>query len=110
MGRPEHPVSQFVLGLFDRVLEQRPEEFLEPPGPVELSLGVGVPDRVERPGLPVGQVLRVLQYRVSDAAQALRLLPVAGAPGLVPQAFPDPVERVGHPGDDVEPVECVLSS
>ena len=25
--------------------------------------------------------------------------------GLVPQPFPDPVQRVGHPGDDVERVQ-----
>ena len=97
--------SGLALGLFDRVPEQRPEEFLDPPRAVELSRGVGVPDRVERLLLPVGQVLRVLQHGVPDAAQALRLLPVTVAPGLVPQSFPDLVERVAHPRDDVEPVQ-----
>ena len=108
VGRPEHPVVQFVLGLFDRVPEQRAQEFLEPPRPVRLAPGVRVRETVERLGLPAGQVLRVLQYRVSDAAQALRRLPVAVAPGLVPQSFPDLVERVGHPRDDVEPVQYAL--
>ena len=105
VGRPEHPVVRFAPGLFDRVPEQRPEEFLEPPRAVELSRGVGVPDRVERLLLPVGQVLRILQHRVPDTAQALRLLPVAVAARLVPQSFPDPVERVAHPRDDAQPVQ-----
>ena len=74
------------------------------PGAVELALGVRVPDGAERRELPVRQVAGVLQHGVLDAAHALRGILVAVAARLVPQAFPDLVERVGHPGDDAEAV------
>ena len=105
MGRPEHPAVQFRRGLADRVLEQGAQEFLEPPCAVELALGVRVPQAFERLLLSVGQVAGVLQDGVSDAAHALRGILVPIVPRLVPQAFPDLVERVAHPGDDVEPVQ-----
>ena len=105
MGCPEHPAVQFGRGLFDRVLEQGTQEFLELPGAVELAFGIRVPDGFERRGLSVGQVAGVLQYDVLDAAHAFRYLFVSFASRLVPEAFADPVERVRHPGDDVEAVE-----
>ena len=105
---PEHPVVQLAPGLFDRVLEQGPQQFLELPGAVELGLGVRVPDAVERVVLLAGQVVRVLQDRVLGAAHALRGLLVAVVPRLVPQAFADLVERAGHPADDVEAVQYAL--
>ena len=79
MRGPEHPVSQLAPGLFGRVLGQGPQWLLELLGAVELALGVRVPQRVERFGLPVGQIAGVLQYRVFDAAHALDgfLVPVA---------------------------------
>lgn len=105
MGRPEHPMVQFRRGLVDRVLEQGAQEFLELPCAVELALGVRVPQVPERLGLFVGQLVGVLQDGVFDAAHALRGLLVAVATRLVPQASPDFVERAGHPGDDVGPVQ-----
>jgi len=72
---------------------------------VELPLGIRVPQAFERLGLPAGQVVGVLQYDVLDAAHAFRYLFVSFASRLVPEAFADPVERVRHPGDDVEAVE-----
>ena len=108
MGRPEHPVFQLFPGLSDGVFEQVAQEFLEPPGAVELPLGVRVPQRREGFVLPFGQVVGVLRYGVFDAAHAPGRLLVAVASRLVPQAFPDLVERVAHPADDVEPVEHAL--
>ena len=105
MGRPEHPAVQFRRGLADRVLEQGAQEFPEPPCAVELPLGVRVPQAFERLLLSVGQVAGVLQDGVSDAAHALRGILAPIVPRLVPQAFPGLVERVAHPGDDVEPVQ-----
>ena len=102
-GRPEHPMVQFRLGLVDRMPEQGPQQFPELPCTVEPALGIRVPQRVERFGLPVGQIAGVLQYRVFDAAHALRGLLIAVAARLVPQALADLVERVAHPADDVEP-------
>ena len=96
---------QFSACLVEGVFEQGAQQFLELPGAVELAFGVRVPQRVERLGLSAGQVVGVLQDRVFDAAHALGRLLVAFVARLVPQAFPDPVERVGHPGDDVEAVE-----
>lgn len=89
MGRPEHPAVQFRRGLVDRVLEQDAQQFLEPSGAVELAPRAGVPDGVERCGLSVRQVAGVLQYGVPVAAHAPGRLPVAAAPRLVSQAFPD---------------------
>ena len=108
MGRPEHPVLELRGGLSDGVSEQGAQELLELPCAVELALRVRVPQRVERLGLPSGEPVGVLQDRVFDAAHALRGLVVAVASGLVPQAFPDLVERAGHPADDVEAVEHAL--
>lgn len=105
VGCPERPVVQFSRGLFGRVSEQGTQEFLELPGAVELAFGIRVPDGFERRGLPVGQVAGVLQYGVLDAAHAFRCLFVSFASRLVPEAFADLVERVRHPGDDVEAVE-----
>ena len=105
VGRPEHPTVQFRRGLADGVFEQGAQEFLGLPCAVELALGVRVPQVLERLLLSAGQVAGVLQDGVSDAAHALHGLLVAVAPRLVPQAFPDLVERVGHPGDDVEAVQ-----
>ena len=105
VGRPEHPTVQFRRGLADRVLEQGAQEFLELPCAVELSPGIRASDVLERLGLSAGQVAGVLQDGVLDAAHALHGLLVPVAPRLVPQAFADLVERVGHPGDDVEPVQ-----
>lgn len=85
-----------------------PKEFLELPGAVELSPGTRVGERGEGRGLAFGQVAGVLEHGVFDAAHRLRPLLVLPAPGLVPQPFPDPVQRVGHPGDDVERVEHAL--
>lgn len=108
MGRPEHPMPELRCGLSDGVPEQVPQQFLELPGAVELSLGVRVPQCGEGFVLPVGEMVGVLQDRVFDAAHALGRLVVAVASRLVPEAFPDLVERVGHPGDDVEAVEHAL--
>lgn len=47
-------------------------------------------------------------HGVFQAFHRLRGCLVVAAPGLVPQPFPDLVERVGHPGDDVERVEHAL--
>ena len=94
-----------VAGLFEGVFEQGAQEFLGLPCAVELSPGIRASDVLERLGLSAGQVAGVLQDRVLDAAHALHGLLVPVAPRLVPQAFPDLVERVGHPGDDVEPVQ-----
>ncbi len=105
MRGPEHPVSQLAPGLFGRVLGQGPQWLLELLGAVELALGVRVPQRVERFGLPVGQIAGVLQYRVFDAAHALDRFLVVFVARLVPQALADLVERVAHPADDVEPVQ-----
>ena len=102
---PEHPVVEFAARLVEGVSEQGAQEFLELPGAVEPALRVRVPDGAERVVLPVGRVVRVLQDGVLDAAHALGHLLVAGASRLVPQASADLVERAGHPGDDVEPVE-----
>ena len=105
VGRPEHPTVQFRRGLADGVFEQGAQEFLGLPCAVELSPGIRASDVLERLGLSAGQVAGVLQDGVLGAAHALHGLLVAVAPRLVPQAFPDLVERVGHPGDDVEPVQ-----
>ena len=99
---------QFALGLFDRVPEQGVQEFLEPPRTAEPALRVRVPQVLERLGLSAGQVTGVLQYCVLDAAHAPDGLVVTVAVRPVPQTLPDLVERVAHPGDDVEPVEHAL--
>lgn len=83
VGRPEHPSLEFGPGLVDRVFEQVPERLLP----------------------SAGQIAGVLRHGVFDAAHAFDGLVVAVAARLVLQAFADLVERVGHPGDDVEPVE-----
>lgn len=49
-----------------------------------------------------------LGHGVFQAFHRLRGCLVVAAPGLVPQSLPDLVERVGHPGDDVERVEHAL--
>ena len=67
--------------------------------------GIRVPERLQRSGLPFGQVSGVLEHGVSDAAHRLGRRLVVAAPGLVPQPFAHPVERVAHPGDDVERVQ-----
>lgn len=99
------PAVQFRRGSADRVLERGAQESLELPCAVEPPLGVRVPRAFERLLLSVGQVAGVPQDGVSDAAHALRGVLVPIAPRLVPQAFPDLVERVAHPGDDEEPVQ-----
>ena len=65
VGRPEHPVPELRRGLFDRVFEQVPQQFLELPGPVELALGIRVPQCGEGFVLPVGEMVGVLQCFVS---------------------------------------------
>ena len=105
---PEYPPLQLGLGLFDGLAQEGPEEFLELPGAVELAPGVRVPERLQHPGLRFGQVAGVLEHGVFQAAHRPGRRLVLVTPGLVPQPFPDPVQRVGHPGDDVERIQHAL--
>ena len=104
-GRPADPSFEFRFGPFDGLARERAQGFPELPRAVELALGIRVGECGEGRGSAFGQVAGVPGHGVFDAAHrpGRRCVPVA--PGLVPQPFPDPVERVGHPGDDVERVE-----
>lgn len=84
------------------VVQERAQELLELPGAVELALGIHAGERGEGRGLALGQVAGVSEHGVFQALHRLRGRLVLRSPGLVPQPFPDPVQAVGHPGDDVE--------
>lgn len=90
------------LGLAGGLVQERAQEFLELPGAVELALGIHAGERGEGRGLALGQVAGVSEHGVFQALHRLRGRLVLRSPGLVPQPFPDPVQAVGHPGDDVE--------
>lgn len=90
------------LGLAGGLVQERAQEFLELPGAVELALGIHAGERGEGRGLALGQVAGVSEHGVFQALHRLRGRLILRSPGLVPQPFPDPVQAVGHPGDDVE--------
>ena len=90
------------LGLAGGLVQERAQEFLELSGAVELALGIHAGERGEGRGLALGQVAGVSEHGVFQALHRLRGRLVLRSPGLVPQPFPDPVQAVGHPGDDVE--------
>lgn len=97
-----HCLSSPPLGLAGGLVQERAQEFLELPGAVELALGIHAGERGEGRGLALGQVAGVSEHGVFQALHRLRGRLVLRSPGLVPQPFPDPVQAVGHPGDDVE--------
>lgn len=97
-----HRLSSPPLGLAGGPVQERAQEFLELPGAVELALGIHAGERGEGRGLVLGQVAGVSEHGVFQALHRLRGRLVLRSPGLVPQPFPDPVQAVGHPGDDVE--------
>lgn len=101
LARLIHRLSS-PLGLAGGLVQERVQEFLELPGAVELALGIHAGERGEGRGLALVQVAGVSEHGVFQALHRLRGRLVLRSPGLVPQPFPDPVQAVGHPGDDVE--------